>query len=220
MAGQRERARQAVLDDITAEGRRQLARDGAAALSLRSVARALDMVSSGIYRYVESRDALLTLLIIAGYDRLGAALEQAGATEGTPRERWRATCGALRAWARANPHEYALLYGSPVHGYAAPQDTIDPATRVYTALAAPLRDARAPTDRPAVSGTLAADGERIADGLGLALPPAEGVALLGAWATLFGLISLELFGHTHNVVTDHDAFFAHHVDALAADLGL
>jgi AcrR family transcriptional regulator len=220
MAGQRERARQAVLDDITAEGRRQLARDGAAALSLRSVARALDMVSSGIYRYVESRDALLTLLIIAGYDRLGAALEQSGAAEETPRERWRVTCGALRAWATANPHEYALLYGSPVHGYAAPQDTIGPATRVYVALAAPLRDAPAPTDRPAVSGTLATDGERIADGLGLALPPAQGVALLGAWATLFGLVSLELFGHTHNVVTDHDAFFAHHVDALAADLGL
>ena len=209
-----------MLAEITAEGRRQLARDGAAALSLRSVARELDMVSSGIYRYVESRDALLTLLIIAGYDRLGAALERAGAAEGTPRERWRATCCALRAWARANPHEYALLYGSPVPGYAAPQDTIDPATRVYTALAAPLRDAPALADRPVVSGALATDGERIADGLGLTLPPAQGVALLGAWATLFGLVSLELFGHTHNVVTDHEAFFAHHVDALAADFGL
>ena len=209
-----------MLAEITAEGRRQLARDGAAALSLRSVARELDMVSSGIYRYVESRDALLTLLIIAGYDRLGSALERAGADEGSPRERWRATCGALRAWARANPHEYALLYGSPVPGYAAPPDTIDPATRVYAALAAPLRDAPAPADRPALSGALATDGERIADGLGLTLPPAQGVALLGAWATLFGLVSLELFGHTHNVVTDHDAFFAHHVDALARGLGL
>ena len=148
------------------------------------------------------------------------ALERAGADEGSPRERWRATCGALRAWARANPHEYALLYGSPVPGYAAPPDTIDPATRVYAALAAPLRDAPAPADRPALSGALATDGERIADGLGLTLPPAQGVALLGAWATLFGLVSLELFGHTHNVVTDHDAFFAHHVDALAGDLGL
>ncbi|HEY5887504.1 MAG TPA: TetR-like C-terminal domain-containing protein, partial [Acidimicrobiales bacterium] len=86
--------------------------------------------------------------------------------------------------------------------------------------AAPLRGIRAPTDRPAVSGTLAADGERITNGLGLVLSPAQGVALLGAWATVFGLVSLELFGHTHNVVTDHEAFFAHHVDALAADFGL
>lgn len=220
MAGQRARARQAVLEDITAEGRRQLARDGAAGLSLRSVARALDMVSSGIYRYVDSRDALLTLLIIAGYDRLGATLEHAGAGGGSPRDRWRATCGALRSWAAAHPYEYALLYGSPVPGYAAPQDTIDPATRVYAALAAPLGDAAPLADRPAVAGALAADGRRIVDGLGLTLSPAQGVALLGAWATLFGLVSLELFGHTHNVVTGHDAFFAHHVDALADDLGL
>jgi AcrR family transcriptional regulator len=220
MAGQRARARRAVLDDITAEGRRQLARDGASGLSLRSVARELDMVSSGIYRYVESRDALLTLLIIAGYDRLGAALEQAGAVAGSPRDRWRATCRALRAWAAANPHEYALLYGSPVPGYAAPRDTIDPATRVYAALAEPLREAVPPTDRPPVAGALAADGARIAEGLGLPLPPEQGVRLLGAWATLFGLVSLELFGHTHNVVTDHDTFFAHHVDALATDLDL
>jgi AcrR family transcriptional regulator len=221
MAGQRERARRAVLEDITAEGRRQLARDGASGLSLRSVARELDMVSSGIYRYVESRDALLTMLIVAGYDRLGAALETAGSASGSPRERWQATCGGLRQWAATNPHEYALLYGSPVPGYAAPQDTIDPATRVYAALAEPLRTAPGvPLDRSAVTGSLAADGERIADGLGLPLSPEQGVRLLGALATLFGMVSFELFGHTHNVVTDHDAFFSHHVDALADDLGL
>ena len=78
-------------------------------------------------------------------------------------------------------------------------------------------------DRPrarAVTGSVAADGERITEGLGLPLSAAQGVRLLGAWAALFGLVSLELFGHTHNVVTDHDAFFAHHVDALADDLGL
>ena len=220
MAGQRERARNAVLEEITAEARRQLARDGAAGLSLRSVARALDMVSSGIYRYVDGRDALLTMLIVAGYDRLGAALEQAGADAPTPRDRWRARCAGLRAWASANPQEYALLYGSPVPGYAAPPDTLDPATRVYVALAEPLRGAPSAVEEQAVAGPLAADGARMAEALGLPLPPERAIRLLGAWATLFGLVSLELFGHTHNVVTDHDTFFAHHVDALADRLGL
>ena len=219
MAGQRERARAAVLEEITAEGRRQLGRDGAAGLSLRSVARELDMVSSGIYRYVDSRDALLTMLIVAGYDRLGAALERA-AGAGPPRERWRATCRALRAWAATNPQEYALLYGSPVPGYAAPQDTIDPATRVYAAMAEPILGASPPDDLPPVTGPLVEDGARVAEVLGLPLDPATAVALLGAWGTVFGLVSLELFGHTHNVVTDHDTFFAHHVDALADHLGL
>ena len=204
--------------DIEAEGRRQLARDGAAGLSLRSVARSLDMASSAIYRYVDSRDELLTLLIVAGYHRLGDALEAAGATGATPRERWVATCEALRAWAHDHPHEYALLYGSPVPGYAAPQDTVDPATRVYAALAAPL--AGSSRDWPEVDGSLAADGAAITSGLGVDAPAAAGIALLRAWAGLFGLVTLELFGHTHGVVTDHAQMYARHVEALADELGL
>src|SRR5262245_13807479 len=218
MPRQSERVRQAVLDDITAEGRRQLARDGAAGLSLRSVARELGMVSSGIYRYVESRDALLTMLIIAGYDRLGAALERGRGAGSTAREQWQFASAALRTWAHAHPQEYALLYGSPVPGYAAPPDTIDPATRVYAALAAPLRAAGS-TPRP-VDDHFREDGERIAEALDGGLTPAQGIALVSAWAGLFGLVSLELFGHTHNVVTDHEAFFTHHVDLLADGLGL
>jgi AcrR family transcriptional regulator len=212
VAGQREQARRAVLADITAEGRRQLARDGAAALSVRAVARELDMASSAIYRYVESRDELLTLLIVAGYQRLGTALEAAGG-DLTGRAQWRARAEALRAWAHANPHEYALLYGSPVPGYAAPTDTIDPATRVYAALAQPVQ---ASTARPSPDP----DGEAIVDALGLDVAPGLGTALVRAWAGLFGLVSLELFGHTHNVITDHEGFFARHVDGLADELGL
>ena len=40
------------------------------------------------------------------------------------------------------------------------------------------------------------------------------------WATLFGHLSLELFGHMHRAVLDYDAHFAQVVDQLAADLGL
>ena len=41
-----------------------------------------------------------------------------------------------------------------------------------------------------------------------------------AWETLFGHLSLELFGYLHRGVLDYDAHFAHVVDVLAADLGL
>lgn len=217
MAGQREQARRAVMAQITEEGRRQLARDGAAGLSVRSVARELDMASSAIYRYVASRDELLTLLIVAAYDRLGAALERAGADE-AGRAQWTTRGRALRAWARANPHEYALLYGSPVPGYAAPQDTIGPATRVYAALADPLVDAR--PDLPPADGPLADDGARLLAELGLDLPPAAGLALVQALAALFGLVSFELFGHTHGVIGDGEAFFDRSLGALADRLGL
>jgi AcrR family transcriptional regulator len=217
MAGQREQARRAVMADITTEGRRQLARDGAAALSVRAIARELDMASSAIYRYVASRDELLTLLIVAGYDRLGETLERAG-DDLAGRAQWLARGEALRTWAHANPHEYALLYGSPVPGYAAPPDTIDPASRVYAALAEPLRGVS--TAGRAVDAHLAADGAAIVGGLGLDLAPEVGLALVQAWAGLFGLVSLELFGHTHNVITDHAGFFTHHLESLADGLGL
>src|SRR5664280_1306350 len=45
--------------------------------------------------------------------------------------------------ALAHPHEFALGYGSPVPGYAAPADTVGPATRVPRLLARVLRAAAA-----------------------------------------------------------------------------
>ena len=71
-----------------------------------------------------------------------------------------------------------------------------------------------------MAGQLDEDGARAADALGLRVDSATAISLLGAWGTLFGLVSLELFGHTHGVITDHEAFFSHHVEAIADDLGL
>src|SRR5215475_3467207 len=118
----RERARAQITLEIKEEARRQLAAEGAQQLSLRAVARALGMVSSALYRYFPSRDDLLTALIIDAYDSLGSAAERAvadaktgadGGTRSGARARWRACCIAVRDWAIANPHEYALIYGSP-----------------------------------------------------------------------------------------------------------
>ena len=57
----RPRRTRAEMDELVlAVGRRQLAEHGAAGLSLREVARELGVVPSGVYRYVASRDELLT----------------------------------------------------------------------------------------------------------------------------------------------------------------
>jgi AcrR family transcriptional regulator len=110
----RERVRAELTAEITDAARRQLAGVGAAALSLRAVARELGMASSALYRYFPSRDDLLTRLIIDGYDALGNAAEKADDPSAPPEQRWLAVCRAVRTWAREHPHEYALLYGSPV----------------------------------------------------------------------------------------------------------
>jgi AcrR family transcriptional regulator len=139
----RERARAELTREIKEEARRQVAAEGAQRLSLRAVARELGMVSSAVYRYFPSRDSLLTALIIDAYDALGAAVESAdsGQPRSDLRGRWRAICHSVRDWAVARPHEYALIYGSPVPGYRAPQDTIAPASRAGLVLGHLLTDA-------------------------------------------------------------------------------
>src|SRR5271168_1272071 len=143
--GLRARMRAELTQEIKDEARRQLAEAGAGSLSLRAIARQLGMVSSGIYRYFKSRDELLTALIIDAYDALGAQVEAADA--GCDREdfggRWGACSHGARDWARQHPHEYALIYGSPVPGYRAPEDTNTPASRVTQTLVAIIRDAAA-----------------------------------------------------------------------------
>jgi AcrR family transcriptional regulator len=225
----RERARTELTREIKEEARRQLAAAGANGLSLRAVARELGMVSSALYRYYPSRDDLLTALIIDAYDAIGAAAEQAiAAAPGPARERWVAASHAIRDWARAHPHEYALIYGSPVPGYQAPQATIGPATRVPLALTGLLARAQAdgelsaPPAGPAwPDGELEAQAAALAAAVGLAqVPPRALVGAVLAWTQLFGMISFELFGQFVGSFEPADALFAYAVGQLAELAGL
>ncbi|MEU0989817.1 TetR/AcrR family transcriptional regulator [Streptomyces sp. NPDC005953] len=138
------------------------------------------------------------------------------------RARWIALCSAVRTWALAHPHEYALIYGSPVPGYAAPSDTVVPASRVGAAMISVARDAHRTRGLalPPLDDELSAEAERLADQFGPDLPPSVVVALVAAWSQLFGLISFELFGQFHRVVEERDAFFTQAVRRLAHEVGL
>ncbi len=228
----RERARAEITREILQAGREHLATVGAAALSLRAIARDLGMASSAVYRYVASRDDLLTRLIIDAYNSLGAAAEAAAAAAGHDdlAGRWSAICRAVRDWALANPNEWALIYGSPVPGYAAPADTIGPASRVTNLLVQILAEAAergialpdpasrelSPAARTALAPVLAVLPDTVTD---TAIQ-----AGLMLWSALLGTISLELFGQFHNVVSDapadREAFFAECVNRWAAQIGV
>lgn len=230
LRGARDRARVEVTAAIKDEARKQVAADGAAKLSLRAVARELGMVSSALYRYFPSRDDLLTALIVDAYDAIGAAAESALAAAPAPSsrarsahvDRWTAVCSAVRSWALAHPHEYALIYGSPVPGYTAPQDTVGPAARVGNALISVARDAYTTTGLalPSLDPALRPEAERLAARLAPDLPPAAAVAFVAAWAELFGLISFEVFGQFNRLVEERDAFFARATTRLAHEVGL
>jgi AcrR family transcriptional regulator len=225
----RARARAQMVEEIKAIARRQLA-TGGADLSLRAVARDLGVVSSAIYRYFPSRDDLLTALILDAYNRLGAAVEKADA--GVPRDdlaaRFRAACHAVRDWALESPHEYALIYGSPVPGYRAPQDTIGPATRVPMVLIKLLADAHRagalgdPPDRLPVPQAVLTDAGRSLEAIGHGqdVPPDALARGMLAWIQLFGAINFELFGHLNSTIQARDAFFDHNMARMAALIGL
>lgn len=219
----RERTRLAVLEELKAVARSQLEERGAAALSLRHVARDVGLSSSGVYRYVESRDELLTLLIVEAYDGLGEAVERAEAA--VARDdlfgRWWASACALRAWARVRPQEYGLVFGSPVPGYEAPPTTVGPASRVPLVLSGILRDAAARMPSPAPDAGAGVDATHSFVAVELAGLSTELVARgVLAWVTLFGLVSFELFGHLSGTVSDNDAYFRWACERAARTIGI
>lgn len=224
MTTARERVRAELTAEITDAARRQLAEVGAAALSLRAVARDVGMVSSAVYRYFPSRDDLLTRLIIDGYDALGEAAESADDPAAEPRARWLAVCRAVRSWALAHPHEYALLYGSPVPGYSAPRDTVPAAARVGIVLGRILGDAARAGALPEGSGerdrSLVSDETAaVLGGEHPAIDEDVRVRALLAWSSLYGTISFELFGHFVGSVEDGDRYFDRAMTDLAALIG-
>lgn len=227
----RQRARIEFTAEIKAVARRQLAESGSAALSLRAVARELGLGSvSALYRYFPSRDALLTALILDGYASLGDAAEAAYAAPDTDRsealERWVGVCHAVRDWALAHPHEYALIYGSPLHGYAAAQDTVARATRVPCLIGAlftglPGTGEGTGATRPEIPDDARQSLAPLLAGLLPQDTPADLVmGTLMAWTYLFGAISFEVFGHRRDIIADPRAFFDHEARRLGSALGL
>jgi AcrR family transcriptional regulator len=227
----RARVRAEMMDEIKDAARRQLATEGAN-LSLRAIARELDVVSSALYRYFASRDDLLTALIIDAYNAIGAAGEQADAAVTDRRDltgRWLAVVHAWRDWALAHPAEYALIHGSPVPGYAAPADTVAPANRRFLVLAAILRDgrqygilapARQPAQLPPVPAPLSAELDAVSAAVAAEAGPDLIARGLLAVIEIFGALNFELFGQLNNVIDERRAWFDLQARVMAGLIGL
>ncbi len=214
-------------DEIKAVARRHLAADGAN-LSLRAVARDIGMVSSALYRYFPSRDELLTALILDAYNAMGEVAEAADAAvthRGDIVGRWLAVTHAVRAWTLAQPHEYALIYGTPVPGYAAPADTIAPATRPIAVLGSILVDAQKagklqPGAVPPMPRALRTELKRAADAVAPGIGERAMALAMMAWTELYGAISFELFGRIDNVIDERTAWFDVQMRVLLTFVGV
>jgi AcrR family transcriptional regulator len=224
--GKRQDARDRIERRIIELGRAHLVTEGAAGLSLRAVARDLGMVSSAVYRYVASRDELLTLLLVDAYTELADEVERARETAG---DSWRAQLAAMataaRRWAVGRPASWALLYGSPVPGYHAPREqTVGPGTRVVGSLlevvAAGVAAGDIPEPELTVPQELSADLAGIRTEFAVTLDDAVTARCLVVWSAVVGAISLEVFGqYGQDTFGDPAAAFDTQVDVLTDMLG-
>ena len=207
----RARVRAELTAEIKAAGHRQLEEVGAAALSLRAVAREVGMVSSAIYRYYPTREALLTAMILESYEGLAAALGAVRARR--PDLRWTALGAAVRGWALERPHEFQLIYGTPVPGYVAPPETIPAAG----AVAAPFLDvAKGAEVAPFAHPRLVGQMDPVASVAGAT--GAAAAAVIAELAAIIGVVTLELGGHLVGSADPADDLFgallARQVDTL------
>src|ERR687885_2593545 len=102
----RERRREETLRAIHQAAQAQLVTEGAAALSLRAVAREVGMAVSALYRYVPSRDDLLTELVVAGFTAHADAAERALRAAGDPVAAVGAGLWAYRTWSVEHQAEF------------------------------------------------------------------------------------------------------------------
>lgn len=225
----RQRAREQTIRDIKRLARAQLATEGSGALSLRAIARDLGIVSSAIYRYVPSRDELLTMLIVDAYDGVGAAVEKAEAEPGRSdfMARWLAAGGAFRTWALRNAESFSLIYGSPVPGYAAPPErTSGPGTRVSLLILRLVTEAeeagaaKAPYPGPPIPEDLRPGFAGLREEFETTTSDDLIVRATLAWTSLVGLVNFELTHQFRGLITDDDAHFDLQLRRLGGLLGL
>lgn len=200
---------------------------GPPAVVIREVARRLGVTAPALYKHVGGRDALLTLLITRCSEEATSAC--AGAVEDVagddPVGRLRAAGFAFWAWARSNPAEFSLVYGTPIAGYAAPVEgptTI--ASRRFGALFGALFVDLARVGRlRKVSAAdlppgLAADLVGYARSTGLPLDVGQTYVLMVGWQRLVGTVLVEVSGHLTWLFDDTGPFVEAQLDALLDDL--
>ena len=201
----RQRARIETEAQITAIGNRMIDDEGVDGLSLRAIARELGVVSSAVYRYVKSRDELLTILIRDAFTQIADAVDEALAGERSVQ----VLALAMLDWSRTYPNRWALIYGTPIDGYEAPrEETVVPGTRIMVALASLVAESATGTE--AANGAGAARGAQSAEAQELSAtlePLRQGLDELGLdyddsviletitiWVAVIGLINGLRFG--------------------------
>jgi AcrR family transcriptional regulator len=231
----RDRIRAATTEEIKQVTRRILVEQGPDAVSLRAIAGEMGMTAPALYRYFGSRDELIKHVCADIFGELAAAIraaihKAAAASGGDMAAKVYAACYAFRDWSLSHTREYGLVFATPLPGLHVQQDEITAETggefgNTFFLL---LLDAwrKHPFDVPPddqIDPGLRVQLERYRDGLA---ELAEGLPLgllltfLRCWVRLYGIVSLEVFGHLSFALDDGKPMFELMLSETAPMIGL
>lgn len=227
MSKRRSRIQQATRDEIKATTRALMSEQGTAGISIRAIAREMDITAPALYHYYANMDALITDLLVDGFNASADAMQAAYEQTGTPTEKVRAIFQAYRQWALTHKSEFELLYGNPIPGYEAPKDvTVPAASRTQVILSQAIGELMMSTDKP-VMPVWANVPPKVTETLTHILEqggyPTEFMqaAYLASlfWAQGHGIIMLELHEHLTPTLGDMDAAYNQFIDSVLVQLG-
>lgn len=225
----RERQREATYDDIVRASRELLAETGE--LSLRAIASRIGMTAPALYRYVASHQELVDLVAFeidkAATETFAAAADRQ--PDHDPGARLVAATVAFRRWAMANPREFGLVFANPVADTSCVRReliTSDTSGHYLHGLLIDLWEERH-FDHPALEDLDPAVAESLLDPLipiDITRIPEGHRGLLwvfiSAWMGLYGVVTLEVFGHMDPRVIQSGAMFVSMMREWLPRLGL
>lgn len=218
-----EQKRADMLNEIKSTAHHLMQTQGTAGLSIRAISREMGMTSAALYYYVDSIDALITLLIVDTFDDLNSWIhDKAGPLQSASAiEQLKAIAFAYREWALTYPVRFQLIYGNPIPGYEQPTDiTYPPARQGFAFLAQTVARAiasgdLAPTHRhmnlpPALESALS----ELSELEGHSYPTHVLYITASLWSKFHGIVALELYHLIQPVVGNMNAFYRHEIDIL------
>jgi AcrR family transcriptional regulator len=230
----RDRVRAATTDEIKRTARRILVADGPDALSLRAIAREMGMTAPALYRYFGSREDLIGHVIADIFteiaDDIQAAIGRAAAVSGGDMtHKLVAACHEFRRWSLDHRPEFGLLFGSPLPDLEAALDRDDVIAACAMKFAGTFftlfldlwrHHPFAVRADSAIDQGLREQLARYRDSLGAELPLGAVFTFLWCWVRLYGMVSLEVFGHLHFALDDAAPMFEYTLSEVAAMVGL
>src|SRR3954471_10323105 len=106
----REERRVQTVREIKELAMEQVRAGGPDAVSLSGIVREMSMSPAAVYRYFESRDALLGELVVDAYNAFADFIVESSAASRSAASHLTAVLNAARSWALDHPNAYRLIF--------------------------------------------------------------------------------------------------------------